>query len=199
VPFTIYGLVDPRTGQARYVGCTAQPLEVRVRQHLADQASNPRKQQWLEELRQLNLEPEVVVLEEADDEPAERERHWITVKLTEGCQLLNGWGPRYWTHSLSQPIQLGEPVRGPATEAESAMMDVLEAQADTDIDQRLRDERDGKERRWLRWGREQLNVVREAARLAGVPYETYIKLVVYRQALADVHAAHVIGQRAAQP
>jgi predicted DNA binding CopG/RHH family protein len=95
----------------------------------------------------------------------------------------------------SKRIQLGEPVRQQATAAESAMMNVLEAQADADIEQRLRDERDDKERSSLRWGREQLNVVREAARLAGVPYETYIKLVTYRQALADVHAARIIGQR----
>lgn len=96
---------------------------------------------------------------------------------------------------MTKPRELSEPVDSTATLAESAMMDALEAQADADIEERLRDDRDGKERTSLRWGRDQLNVVREAARLAGVPYETYIKLVAYRQALNDVQAAQVIGQR----
>ena len=191
MPFTVYALVDPRTDKVRYIGCTTQSLDRRLRQHLGDQVASPRKYQWLAELRQANLEPLVVALEEAEDAPAERERYWISLKRAEGCDLLNADA-----RSVSESRrQFGEAVQGWATGAESAMIDVLEAQADADIEERLRDDRDGKERTSLRWGREQVNVVREAARLAGVPYETYIKLVVYRQALADVQAAQQIGQR----
>ncbi|MGH2367403.1 MAG: hypothetical protein ACRDI2_04315 [Chloroflexota bacterium] len=38
----------------------------------------------------------------------------------------------------------------------------------------------------LRWGREQIAVVKRAAALMGIPYQTYLKQVVFRQALADI-------------
>ncbi|GEM_PF-3004591 len=41
----------------------------------------------------------------------------------------------------------------------------------------------------FRWGREQLDLVKRAARLMGVPYQTYIKQVVYRQCMVDLKAA----------
>lgn len=40
----------------------------------------------------------------------------------------------------------------------------------------------------FRWGKEQLALVKRAAELMGVPYQTYIKQVVYRQCLADLKA-----------
>lgn len=45
----------------------------------------------------------------------------------------------------------------------------------------------------FRWGHEQVATVKRAADLIGVPYQTYIKLVVFRQALADIQAAHTAG------
>jgi predicted DNA binding CopG/RHH family protein len=41
----------------------------------------------------------------------------------------------------------------------------------------------------LRWGRGQIAVVKRAAAILGVPYQTYLKQVVYRQALADIEQA----------
>ncbi len=41
----------------------------------------------------------------------------------------------------------------------------------------------------LRWGRDQIAVVKRAAALVGVPYQTYLKHVVFRQALADIERA----------
>lgn len=40
----------------------------------------------------------------------------------------------------------------------------------------------------FRWGREQVQLVKAAAAKMGVPYQTYIKQVVTRQALADMQA-----------
>jgi hypothetical protein len=37
----------------------------------------------------------------------------------------------------------------------------------------------------FRWGPKQLNLVKTAATLMGIPYQTYMKQVLYRQALAD--------------
>jgi predicted DNA binding CopG/RHH family protein len=45
----------------------------------------------------------------------------------------------------------------------------------------------------LRWGRAQLDIVRRAARLAGIPYQTYLKEVVIRGALMDLRIAHEAG------
>ena len=41
----------------------------------------------------------------------------------------------------------------------------------------------------FRWGKVQVDTVKRAAALAGVPYQTYIKQVVFRQAVADLRAA----------
>ena len=46
----------------------------------------------------------------------------------------------------------------------------------------------------LRWGRAQIAVVKRAAAILGVPYQTYLKQVVFRQALSDIeHAEAVLG------
>ncbi|MBM2809437.1 MAG: hypothetical protein HW416_196 [Chloroflexi bacterium] len=41
----------------------------------------------------------------------------------------------------------------------------------------------------FRWGAEQLTIVKEAARIQGLPYQVYIKKVLYDGASADL-AAH---------
>jgi predicted DNA binding CopG/RHH family protein len=45
----------------------------------------------------------------------------------------------------------------------------------------------------IRWGTVQVDLVKRAAKLAGVPYQTYIKQVVFRQALADLKDAIEVG------
>lgn len=45
----------------------------------------------------------------------------------------------------------------------------------------------------LRWGRRQLDIVRKAARLAGVPYQTYLKQVSVHRAIEDLRAAREAG------
>ncbi len=46
----------------------------------------------------------------------------------------------------------------------------------------------------LRWGKGHIAVVKRAAAILGVPYQTYLKQVVFRQALADIeHAEAVLG------
>ncbi len=44
----------------------------------------------------------------------------------------------------------------------------------------------------FRWGQKQLDLVRQAAALADVPYQTYLKQAVYRQAVADLKDAAAI-------
>jgi len=38
----------------------------------------------------------------------------------------------------------------------------------------------------FRWGKNQINVVKQAASSMGIPYQTYMKQVVYRQAIQDL-------------
>ncbi|MFB7707859.1 hypothetical protein [Streptomyces sp. NPDC056105] len=45
---TIYGLIDPRTNEIRYVGQTSKPIQVRLAGHLA--APAPRVKAWIDEL-----------------------------------------------------------------------------------------------------------------------------------------------------
>ncbi len=45
----------------------------------------------------------------------------------------------------------------------------------------------------FRWGRKQVDLVKRVAQLMGVPYQTYIKQVVYKQALADLREASATG------
>ncbi len=45
----------------------------------------------------------------------------------------------------------------------------------------------------FRWGREQVELVKQVAQLMGIPYQTYIKQVVFKQALADLKEASAAG------
>ena len=62
----------------------------------------------------------------------------------------------------------------------SAMVTRLETDADQDI---------AAGTVTFRWGKEQIAVVKRAAAIMGVPYQTYLKQVVFRQALADIQQA----------
>ena len=59
----------------------------------------------------------------------------------------------------------------------------LEAEADAEIASRTVT---------LRWGTRQIEVVRRAAALMGIPYQTYLKQVVFRQALVDIERAESV-------
>jgi predicted DNA binding CopG/RHH family protein len=51
----------------------------------------------------------------------------------------------------------------------------------------------------LRWGKEQIAVVKRAAATLGVPYQTYLKQVVFRQAMADIERAEAVLGRRTRP
>ena len=69
----------------------------------------------------------------------------------------------------------------------SELVDRLEAEADRDV---------AAGTVTLRWGWEQIAVVKRAAGLIGVPYQTYMKQVVFKQVLTDIERAEaVLGHR----
>ena len=51
----------------------------------------------------------------------------------------------------------------------------------------------------LRWGKGQIAVVKRAAAILGVPYQTYLKQVVFRQALADIEHAETVLAPQSEP
>ena len=90
---TIYGLVDPETGQLRYVGKTKASLNVRLRAHISD-AGRDRKNIprfcWINKLMKTGVTPEIIEIEAVSKgEWQEAERHWIEVMRWLGCNLLN--------------------------------------------------------------------------------------------------------------
>lgn len=75
----IYGLVDPRTNEIRYVGKTTQTLNKRLSQHLcSNKKHNPHKFNWINQLKTLNLKPTIILIESCNDKNwVEREKHYI--------------------------------------------------------------------------------------------------------------------------
>lgn len=74
----------------------------------------------------------------------------------------------------------------PMSEDDVYLSDEVAAVIDHKIEEA---ERDIEEMRFqIRWGKSQVEIVREAATLMGVPYQTYTKMVLLRQAVADIEA-----------
>lgn len=89
-----------------------------------------------------------------------------------------------------------EVVAGPALTAEEvARFEAAVAQADAEHGPGVREET----RVNFRWERAPLGIVQRAAALAGVPYQTYIKQVLYQRAIADLTAASAVDPRARRP
>lgn len=74
----IYALVDPRDNRIRYIGKTVN-IKKRYEQHLYwFTGTNPRKERWIQNLKDKGLKPELDVIEECDRSSwIEREKYWI--------------------------------------------------------------------------------------------------------------------------
>lgn len=91
---TIYALVDPHTGDIRYIGKTAHSPEKRLRGHMSEAkrltGARHYKSSWLRQLAGEGLVPLIEVIEEVEPEGAnERERHWIAYHRRCGAPLTN--------------------------------------------------------------------------------------------------------------
>jgi hypothetical protein len=84
----IYGLIDPRTDEIRYVG-KANNLEQRFQSHQYDKSST-RKARWIRSLAKKELTPKIMPLESTDKENwEEAEQWWIAYFRQMNCDLLN--------------------------------------------------------------------------------------------------------------
>lgn len=91
--FLIYGLVDPRNGQLRYVG-KSQSGHRRPKQHSMPtylKKENTHKANWIKQLLSENLKPYIVTIQEFEDPDilAQAETHWIAYFKQMGCPLTN--------------------------------------------------------------------------------------------------------------
>lgn len=106
-PVYIYALVDPRTGEIRYVGKTYMPLNKRLSLHLSNVKRHEEKNHryyWLHSLISVNLSPEIRLLETCSKEDwIEREQYWVARGKELGWNLTNttigGEGISGWHHS----------------------------------------------------------------------------------------------------
>lgn len=86
----IYGLIDPRTNELRYVGKSVRPIE-RLATHIREARSGSilHSRRWIDGLTAVNLRPELLILEEVDGDANECERFWIASMKLAGCSLTN--------------------------------------------------------------------------------------------------------------
>ncbi len=91
--FLIYGLVDPVSGQLRYVGKSTEGLD-RPKEHGYPselKRGHGYKENWIRQLRSLGLNYKIEVLHEVTDAEilSEAEIHWIAYFRALGCKLTN--------------------------------------------------------------------------------------------------------------
>ena len=87
----VYGLIDPRTGELRYVGKSCSGL-ARPRQHLCPKQSPvTHRGSWITGLLRDGMKPEIEIIEVHDSASslADAERFWIAYFRFVGCRLTN--------------------------------------------------------------------------------------------------------------
>lgn len=90
----IYGLVDPRDREIKYVGQTISP-DRRLKQHIADTGSGTPKSDWINEMG--DRKPLMVILDTVAQEDAHAvENWWILFCRYKGWQNVNGTNPGAW-------------------------------------------------------------------------------------------------------
>ncbi len=83
---------------------------------------------------------------------------------------------------------------GEMGEDESARFGEMEEQAERDAKREIREQRVN-----LRWSRDQVELIRQAAAIYGITYQTYLKQAAVRQALVDLKAAKEAYPRLVSP
>jgi hypothetical protein len=102
----IYGLIDPRNNEVKYVGKTFR-LERRFKDHLTEKG-NTLKTSWIKKLKKLNLVPELFILDETNILECDLlEIFWISQMKTWGFDLKNmtkggdgSYGVKPWNKGL---------------------------------------------------------------------------------------------------
>ncbi|UWX62767.1 hypothetical protein [Deinococcus rubellus] len=114
---SIYGLIDPRTQELRYVG-KAQDMRHRYRRHISKHhlADNTYKNRWIKSVLSEDLKPEMFLIERCIEESwREAEVFWISYFRSIGCRLTNlapgGEGTGGYKHSELARANMAEAQR----------------------------------------------------------------------------------------
>lgn len=133
----IYGLMDPRTNEIRYVGKTAGSLVNRLRGHIKDKGSNKHKVNWIKSVLSAGTTPEIFEIERVDkDNWQEAEIFWIAYFKELGAKLTNataggdGLSSESWTPEMRQRVSIIQKDR-PLTEEH--VQALLKANADPEV------------------------------------------------------------------
>lgn len=90
--YKIYGLVDPRDGQVRYIGQSINPAK-RYKNHVSlGSYGSPSKDDWIRNLLDQGCKPDLIIIDGCDTEQEAYglEGYWICHYHNEGANLLNG-------------------------------------------------------------------------------------------------------------
>lgn len=87
----IYGLVDPRNNQLRYIGQTIGNLNTRYIRHLYNGRHNPKTHLncWINNLLKNDLKPEIITIENPEKDLDFWEIFYISYFRSIGCNLTN--------------------------------------------------------------------------------------------------------------
>jgi len=119
----IYGLVDPISGQLRYIGQTMRPLQKRLIDHTSEsRTTHTHKSNWIRTLLSRGLVPGIILIQEVDDEIRNQaEIFWIAYFIGLGCPLTNctegGEGWRGYRHSEESKLKMSLAKKGKNTAA----------------------------------------------------------------------------------
>lgn len=123
----IYGLIDPRDGQLRYVGKTCSSAAKRLSEHLGHARRGRQRHvyNWLRQLLAASLKPEVEVLETCESAKvlSEVEQFYIAYFRMVGCRLTNltdgGEGTVGWIPTKETKEKIGRSHIGKVLSAET--------------------------------------------------------------------------------
>ncbi len=114
----IYGLVDPRTEQIRYVGQT-KDIKRRLRNHLNDakRGVKSHKHSWIRKLLVEKVKPKITVIEKCNSRNAdEREEYWIVYYRETEAGLTNqtdgGYGARGYVRTEEEKGEISKRMKG---------------------------------------------------------------------------------------
>lgn len=89
----IYALVDPISKEFKYIGQTRnlkQRFDGHINSSSVYSSGNKKKHEWIAQLRELGLKPDIKIIEECTFENAlKRETYHIRQYFAKGCKLLN--------------------------------------------------------------------------------------------------------------
>jgi hypothetical protein len=89
MPVKIYALVCPNSANIRYIGITKRSLNVRLSEHMKERHVNKRCS-WIRSLKNNNLKPEIILLDEVNSDYDFWEQHYISLFSSFGFNLVNG-------------------------------------------------------------------------------------------------------------